>query len=131
MTTHEPLLNGFLPIGLPSSAARVSTSLQYHATQNLVKRTYLVLTKVWTHTPAYTQPRPNHSTNPYFMINPTILRVYHDTTHSIYNYIKMHNLNNTQVAHIGLEPKSSHTIKVLSTTWASTFPRHSPSHLLL
>jgi len=25
---------------------------------------------------------------------------------------------------IGLKPKSFHTIKVLSTTWTSTFPRH-------
>jgi len=29
---------------------------------------------------------------------------------------KTHNLNNIQVAHMGLEPKSSHIIKVLSTT---------------
>ena len=45
------------------------------------------------------------------MITPTILGIYHFTTHSIYKYTKTHNLNNIQVAHIGLEPKSSHTIK--------------------
>jgi len=45
------------------------------------------------------------------MITPTILGVYHYTTHSIYQHTKTHNLNNIQVAHIGLEPKSSHTIK--------------------
>ena len=50
MTTHEPLLNDFLPIGLPSSAARFSTSLQYHATQNCQKKKIsFVLSKDWTH----------------------------------------------------------------------------------
>jgi len=33
-------------------------------------------------------------------------------------------LNNTQLAYIQHELKSSHTIKVLSTTSASTFPHH-------
>jgi len=30
--------------------------------------------------------------------------------------------NNTKLTYLGLEPKSFHTIKVLSTTWASTLP---------
>jgi len=34
------------------------------------------------------------------------------------------------MAYIGLKPKSSHTIKVLSTIWASTFSRHNIPHLL-
>ena len=65
----------------------------------------------FTHTHAHTKPRPNHSTNPDFMITLTILGIYHHPMHSIYKHTKTHNLNNTQVAHIRLEPKSSHTIK--------------------
>jgi len=32
------------------------------------------------------------------------------------------------LANIGLKPKSYHTNKVLSTTWASTFPHYSSLH---
>jgi len=38
------------------------------------------------------------------------------TTRIQYKTHKNTQLNNIQVAHIGLEPKSSHTIKVLTTT---------------
>jgi len=39
--------------------------------------------------------------------------------------IKINNKsNNTYMTYIRLEPKSFHTIKVLSITWISTFPRH-------
>jgi len=52
-----------------------------------------------------------NSTKSSFVIIPIILGIYHHATHSIYNQTKIHNLINIQVAHTGLEPKSSHTIK--------------------
>jgi len=57
---------------------------------------------------------------------------FHDTIHTskVISYyhapITLSDQNNktkyTQLAYIRLEPKSFHTIKVLSITWASTFP---------
>ena len=96
---------------LPSWLLGFPNLFTFMPKEKLAKGNYLVLNKVWTHTHAHTKPRPNHSTNPDFIITPTILGIYHHPMHSIYKHTKTHNLNNTQMAHIGLEPKSSHTIK--------------------
>jgi len=67
----------------------------------------------------FTLTNDNHvcvnSSNSIIMLSPNI----------IMHIIKINNKsNNTYMAYIGLEPKSFHTIKVLSTTWTSTFLRH-------
>ena len=43
---------------------------------------------------------------------------------AMYNFKNKNKSTNTPIAHIGLKPKSSHTIKVLSTIWASTITHH-------
>jgi len=88
------------------------------------KKVYFVQAKVWTH--LHTIAIQVHN-----QFNQVI---FHDNIHtskiiSLLIMLQTHHqkiikLNNTQLPYIGLEPKSSHIYKVLSTTWASTFPRH-------
>jgi len=92
-------------------AVRVPKPFHIHAKRIWKKENEFVLSKVWIHNPAITKSNVQPNQPIHICDNSYHFRIL--LSRQAFKYIIkiMHKLKYTQLAHIGLEPKSSHTIK--------------------